>query len=517
MDILLTDQENNPFQQFFEHTSELMVIADLKHRVLRSNSAFNRFQNCLGVVTHDSIIAHLHPDDWPQFSGQWNNFIRYDAKSAFTLRYCSLDNQEFAVQWRATKHHMRAYLVGTVQTNQKETPQVSAAAARHEWTTASAYDQRSYQFRLKPAVRLEYNQHQTFEERLFASNQRFSVAFHNAPTINFIITLKDHCIVEANCHFLALLPAEQRDAYRIPLDDLNLWPDPQHFCDIKNIAALSGSVQNQEIRFCMPSGKLGTGLLSGELVTFDTEPCMLFIMNDITEAKEASEQIALLDKYHLLGSMAASIAHEVRNPLTTVKGFLQLFLRKEELTEYQSRYSLMINELERANSIITEYLSLASNKSVDNRNHNLNDIIGYLCPLLEADALENGVNLEVQLGTIPPMQLNEKEIRQLLLNLSRNAIEAMSGKEGNLLSIQTCQEDDQIILVVRDQGPGIDSRILGNIFTPFFTTKAQGTGLGLAVCLSIAERHHATINVDSGSEGTEFRIAFNINKSASNY
>jgi signal transduction histidine kinase len=271
-------------------------------------------------------------------------------------------------------------------------------------------------------------------------------------------------------------------------------------------AERSGTVQNREIPFRTKNGILRTGLISGEKVVIDNEDCILFIMKDITDLKETERQLILMDKYHLLGSIAASIAHEVRNPMTTVKGYLQLFMKGGELQKYRSRFELMLNEMERANSIISEYLSLANNRPIDKELHSLNEIIAYMRPLLEADALKNQVELSIRAGQIDTLRVNEKEIRQLLLNLCRNAIEAMS--EGGTLTIGTYMEGPYVILEVADQGHGIESRLLDDIFTPFFTTKEKGTGLGLAVSRSIAERHNGTIRIKSGSGGTSFYVAF---------
>jgi signal transduction histidine kinase len=114
------------------------------------------------------------------------------------------------------------------------------------------------------------------------------------------------------------------------------------------------------------------------------------------------------------------------------------------------------------------------------------------------------------LGKIPKLYLDEKEIRQLLLNLVRNGLEAMDA--GGTLTIQTMLDEDGVILVVKDQGKGIPPEVLEKIGTPFMTTKAGGTGLGLVVCYTIAKRHQANINIDTGENGTAFFIRFPISK-----
>ncbi|WP_372813790.1 nitrogen regulation protein NR(II) [Paenibacillus sp.] len=214
-----------------------------------------------------------------------------------------------------------------------------------------------------------------------------------------------------------------------------------------------------------------------------------------------------IDTYHLLSSMSASIAHEVRNPMTTVKGYLQLLMEKEDWGSYKDTFLLMVSELDRANAIISQYLSLANNKFIEKRQHNLNSIIEYMLPLIESDASKGDVCIIAALGTIPDLMLDEQEIRQLMLNLSRNAIEAMN--HGGHLTFKTYTEAEEIILEISDEGEGIPPEVRREIFNPFFTTKETGTGLGLAVSRSIAERHRARLEVkQSGREGTTFVVRF---------
>lgn len=231
---------------------------------------------------------------------------------------------------------------------------------------------------------------------------------------------------------------------------------------------------------------------------------------DITEQKQLEKEIARLDRLNLVGEMAAGIGHEIRNPMTTVRGFLQMLGEKDDCTKYKEYFNLMIEELDRANSIITEFLSLAKNKPVELKKQNLNKIVTVILPLITADAMVTDKYIKVDLDNIPELLLDEKEIRQLILNLVRNGLEAMS--PGGHLKIKTSAEDDEVVLAVRDYGKGINPDVLEKIGTPFYTTKESGTGLGLAVCYSIAARHNATINVETGPDGTTFFVRFKANK-----
>ena len=248
---------------------------------------------------------------------------------------------------------------------------------------------------------------------------------------------------------------------------------------------------------------LSISLTGGRL---EKEEEFFLLTEDVTERKKLEKEMARLERLNLVGEMAAGIGHEVRNPMTAVRGFLQLLKDKEEYNQDNEYFSLMIEELDRANSIITEFLSLAKNKAVDLKVQNLNNIIKAVSPLIEASGMQTDHYINIELGQIPNLLLNEKEIRQLVLNLVHNGLEAM--EPGGYLTVRTFAVDNAIVLEVKDEGPGIPPEVMEKIGTPFFTTKENGTGLGLAVCYSIAARHHAEIKINTGPEGTVFSVLF---------
>ncbi|GAB6154264.1 hypothetical protein JCM17380_30140 [Desulfosporosinus burensis] len=169
----------------------------------------------------------------------------------------------------------------------------------------------------------------------------------------------------------------------------------------------------------------------------------------------------------------------------------------------------MIEELDRSNEIMTEFLSLAKTKTSSEFDYvriDLNSLISKLYPLLMADAILLNQNLIFEEGQIEELWLNPKEINQLIINVVRNGLEANSPQK--CIIIKTYSQDNLVILSIKDEGPGIDSEALKTLGAPFITTKDTGTGLGLAVCYSIAARHDATIKVETGSLGTTIIIQF---------
>ncbi|MDR7865434.1 MAG: PAS domain S-box protein [Sporomusaceae bacterium] len=289
---------------------------------------------------------------------------------------------------------------------------------------------------------------------------------------------------------------------------------PQEYCELfhrhMTEALQSGTAVVFEVQFPDKQGAVRDMLnqITPEYNENGRIESLLSIVQDITDRKKTEADLLRLDRLNTVGEIAAAIGHEVRNPLTTVRGYLQIMQRKKEYTEHGEQLSIMIDELDRANAIISDYLSLAKNKIAEFKRGSLNDLLTAFFPLLQADALLSGCSVELKTSPLPDINFDEKELRQLVLNLTRNALEASPA--GGTVTISTSFEGGRVILALQDTGRGIPKHIIKKIGTPFLTTKENGTGLGLSVCYRIAERHHAKIDVNSSHEGTTFFIKFPV-------
>jgi PAS domain S-box-containing protein len=226
---------------------------------------------------------------------------------------------------------------------------------------------------------------------------------------------------------------------------------------------------------------------------------------DITQQKQLRKKAAVLEKLNFAGEMAISIGHEIRNPLTTVRGYLQRMSLKAP-DKLQDAFKLMITELDHSNAIISQFLFLARNKSINRKWQNLNTIVSTLAHTLELEANLADQKLCIRLGNIPDMLLDEQEIAKLLVCLCNNALEASFAQ--NCITIATSVEGTAGVLSVSDTGCGMSNDVVERLGTPFFTTKPGGIGLGLAVCYSIAARHNLTIDVQSSPRGTTVSVFF---------
>lgn len=232
----------------------------------------------------------------------------------------------------------------------------------------------------------------------------------------------------------------------------------------------------------------------------------LLLKEDLTRYPEYAGNIMRAVKIKLAGEMAAGIANEIRNPMTAVRGLLQVLEKEAACPGFAEYLQVMLRELDQANAVISEVLLLAPAKASKTRLIQLNDLLFELLPDITNQARQAGCNVLFEPGAIPPLWLNEQEISKLIYHLAYNGLEAMP--EGGNLTVKTFMDGHDVVLVVQDQGKGIKVDVLDKLGIPFFTTKDHGSGLGLAVCYSIAARHNANIVVETGTKGTTFLVRF---------
>lgn len=234
------------------------------------------------------------------------------------------------------------------------------------------------------------------------------------------------------------------------------------------------------------------------------------IVNDITDMKEMERKLQRSATLSAIGELAAGTAHEIRNPLTSIKGFLQLMQGKKDtpVGNFDDYLAIILDEVDRINTIVTEFLKLAKQDKVILRPVDLNDVINSIWELLNSEALLREIHLVRELDpAVPPVMGNTDMLKQVMLNLVNNALQATG--RGGLVKVTTGRVAGGVQLVVEDNGSGMDESVLPRIFDPFFTTRDEGTGLGLAITNKILGDHNASINVRSKpGEGTTFYITF---------
>ena len=266
-------------------------------------------------------------------------------------------------------------------------------------------------------------------------------------------------------------------------------------------------VQNEKIIYKNGNDTYYILLVSqSELIdSYDHLVGRIFHFIDITDEEERDNRMRQSEKLAVLGESAARAAHEIRNPLAVIHGFMSLMKQKSEEESKELHVPLMLKELDRINAIIEEMLMMAKPGAPILKLDYMEDVINEILPLYRRSSITQKIQFNVNIKRIP-LLLDSKQMTQVLHNLIRNSCEAM-GHTG-LVSIYSQVNDRSYRLFINDSGPGIPKNIQNNIFEPFHSNKESGTGLGLTIVQRIIENHNGTIELYSSSaEGTTFLIS----------
>ncbi|WP_077324515.1 PAS domain S-box protein [Virgibacillus siamensis] len=289
-----------------------------------------------------------------------------------------------------------------------------------------------------------------------------------------------------------------------------------------------------EKRFIHKDGYQVWALLSVSLVRDDHDQPLYFIshIQDITDWKFAEEKsgegekrlnslveetpelMLKFEKLTVAGQLAAGIAHEVRNPLTAIKGFLQLM--QSNPTDNKEYSEVIFSELNRIEELLSELLVLARPQKVKSVKRGLKVLLAQVISLIETQAKQNDIKIEKYIESdLPDINCDGNQIKQVFINLLKNAIEAMPNGGTIFISLKK-HNADTLLIRIEDQGYGIPDHLLSKIGNPFFTTKDDGTGLGIMICHQIIEKHKGVMKVASSSEGAVVKVYLPLIQASSN-
>jgi two-component system, sporulation sensor kinase B len=258
-------------------------------------------------------------------------------------------------------------------------------------------------------------------------------------------------------------------------------------------------IQNNEV------GQLPL-VASSTLIIWITLILTIYLIENRLEQNRIKKELMKAEKFNIVSQLAASVAHEIRNPMTTVRGFMQL-LQRETLTNKQKGFiDISIQELDHAQDVINQYLSLAKPQTEEYEVFSLTDTMNESVDVMSTYAVMNSIQINRNIENDLMIKGIKIEVKQVLLNLLKNAIEAVK-ENGEITAAANVHKDGRIMIVIQDNGAGMPPEQLKVLGRPYYSTKEKGTGLGLTVCYQIVKRMKGEIQVESEQgEGTTFRI-----------
>jgi two-component system sensor histidine kinase HydH len=285
---------------------------------------------------------------------------------------------------------------------------------------------------------------------------------------------------------------------------------PAHWCGLRDWLDQGRTIMEEEMECTFGDNKPVPLSVSASKIVNEEGDFVgnILILRDLGEVRSLQEEIRRKEKLAAVGSLAAGIAHEIRNPLSSIKGVATYFgNRFAETVEDKELAGVMVREVDRLNRVISELLEFARPSELKLKPTNINELLEHSVRLIQQDAKSNNIEIDLSVGDdLPSVLLDPDRFSQALLNLYLNGIQAMD--EGGMLSVKSTHgKNGEIKVEITDTGKGIDLDDVNKVFDPYFTTKSKGTGLGLAIVHKIVEAHHGEIKIRSTpGKGTVFTL-----------
>jgi two-component system sensor histidine kinase HydH len=306
------------------------------------------------------------------------------------------------------------------------------------------------------------------------------------------------------------------ESFFIHLTEANIGKDiaeiiPRELCQLIESSDIRKGIVEKEIDCPVNDGRTIPLEVSSTLLNDKDDKFLgyMILFKDMTEIKSLKKIIARSQRLASVGRLAAGVAHEIRNPLSSIKGFATYFKeRYYNVSEDKQTAEIMIQEVDRLNRVVSQLLEFAKPVKVSARPADIRKLLEDSLKLIEKQIQGKNINIETDFSDeVEKAFIDSDKINQVLLNLYLNAIDAL--KDGGTISVLLRKHKWRkgIEVVIQDSGPGIDAKDLPNIFDPYFTTKSTGTGIGLAIVHNIIEAHNGEIKVESRpGEGTKFIV-----------
>jgi len=358
---------------------------------------------------------------------------------------------------------------------------------------------------------------QTLEHKVIERTERLTSSEHKCRRIfeqsldTILVTDHEFKIMETNPAGIELTGYSRDEMVMKKMMIGSFFASPSEWERISNKIALKEYILNEEAEFLRPDNESLLVLITGgiDYGAFGCAKTYHFIIKNINEKRQMERQIAQADKLAALGELSAGVAHEINNPLGIILGYTQLLLK--QAPEHKSDLKIIEKHVQNCKTVVSDLLSFSRKGSSELSIVDINKVVDGVVKFLSNHS--DFRNIEMSLNPYTGDRLNilgnEQELAQVMVNLVINACHAVDGK-GNIDITTQKTEQDKILIMVKDNGKGIDKKNLTRIFDPFFTTKpvGKGTGLGLSVGYGIIKRHQGDIRVKSSEGmGTVFTIS----------
>ncbi|MED1782303.1 EAL domain-containing protein [Brevibacillus fortis] len=237
---------------------------------------------------------------------------------------------------------------------------------------------------------------------------------------------------------------------------------------------------------------------------------VIFIIRNHTKHVQTEEFLQKIDKLSVIGQMAAGVAHEIRNPVTSIKGFVQLLRRDQWKREY---FDIMLAEFHQLESVLREYVFLSRDCTEPYEPRKIADLLRQVTRIVQAQLELHDLVLDVKEVEGATIWCDQNQIQQLFMNLLSNSVESMQ-EGGTIHILARMKESEQVMITIIDQGCGMEEERLKRLGEPFYSTKEKGTGLGLMICYKIIQAHGGYIHFSSApNKGTTVEVSFPLRKS----
>lgn len=480
-------------EQFAELTEEQLRL----HALIDTMGDFVNFKdgkgNWIKVNEFGLKLFHLEQVD---YKGKTDSELAgFTHTSSSALEYCEMSDE---VTWNSKK-----------VTNCQEVIQLTDGTHRIFDTTKIPLFEQDGSRKSLIVIGRDVTDIIQAQNELSISQQQYKSLYEYNPDPIFMLDLEG-LISDVNSRFEALIGESEVKLVGVsifdfilqsPEDQLNL---KQSFVDV--IHSKKG-IHKGDLRFQTKMGKeIWLSCTIVPILINGTISGVICYAKDVTHLRETEKMLRKTEKLSVVGELAASVAHEIRNPLTSIKGFIQLL--KDDSDTREDYFNIMLNELDRINLIVSELLVLAKPQELQLTQQNLHQLMTEVAVLLEPQAHLSGTELYIGSNPrLPTLSCEANQLKQVFINIIKNSIEAMATK----INVEFILNNSSVLVRITDDGLGITQSRIKHLGEPFYSSKEKGTGLGLTITYRIIEAHKGSVHIQSEiDKGTTVEITLPI-------